>query len=243
MSNYNMWPILHSRPRGTSSSSRIPLTTGEEVPLQVVYTNTDISPSLGRVDDDLALVPLTTRNLETFDQVTMSASQTNGAVYSVPPQETPTPPLATAKPFARTASGYFADYNDVYRTRLPLRQLTCQVHRSAVEKVEEVLKPHFSSHKIRRDLSFVNISAVPIPVGIVWDKVMFDKYGPAEVIQVLYVLKLSMNDIVIPGIVSDDWDVKTVDSMMTELQCYTVYENTDVYQFKENYGDMFCYNY
>ncbi|KAJ1091343.1 hypothetical protein NDU88_004470 [Pleurodeles waltl] len=238
MSTYNMWPILHSRSRGTSSSSRIPLTTGKEVPLQVVYTNTDTSPSLGRVDDNLALVPLTTSNLETFDQVTMTVSQTDGAVYSVPNQETPTPPLATATPFARTASGYFDDYNDGLSDSFA--SSTSDMSGAAVEKVEEVLKPHFSSHKIRRDLSFVKISAVPIPDGIVWDKAMFDIYGPIEIIQVPYVLKLSMNDIVIPGIVSDDWDVKTVDSLMTELH-YTAYENEDVYQFKENYGDMFCY--
>ncbi|KAJ1101111.1 hypothetical protein NDU88_006184, partial [Pleurodeles waltl] len=49
---------------------------------------------------------------------------------------------------------------------------------SAVELVDEVLKPHFSSHKIHRDLPLVNITAVPIPNGIVWDKVLFDIYGP-----------------------------------------------------------------
>ncbi|KAJ1136502.1 hypothetical protein NDU88_002917 [Pleurodeles waltl] len=111
-SSYNMWPILHSRPRGTSSSSRIPLTTGEDVPLQVIYTNTVASPSLGRVDDDLALVPLTTNNLETFDRVTMTTYVMDGALYSVPPRETPTPPLNTATPFARTASGCFSNNND-----------------------------------------------------------------------------------------------------------------------------------
>ncbi|KAJ1180193.1 hypothetical protein NDU88_005415 [Pleurodeles waltl] len=73
MSSYNMWPILHSRPRGTSSSSRIPLTAGEDVPLQVIYTNTVASPSLGRVEDDLAIFPLMSNNLETFDRVTMTA--------------------------------------------------------------------------------------------------------------------------------------------------------------------------
>ncbi|KAJ1169431.1 hypothetical protein NDU88_001324 [Pleurodeles waltl] len=107
-----MWPILHSRPIGTCSSSRISLTTGEKVRLQVVYTNTDASLSLGRVEDDLALVPITSTNLETFDYVNSTTSQTDGAVYSVPPQETPTPPLTTATPFARTASGYFAHFND-----------------------------------------------------------------------------------------------------------------------------------
>ncbi|KAJ1217483.1 hypothetical protein NDU88_005077 [Pleurodeles waltl] len=85
MPSYNMLLILHSRPRGTSSSSRIPLTTGEEVPLHVIYTNTVAPPSLGRVDDDFALAPLTTNNLETFDQVTMTTDVTDGAVYSVPP--------------------------------------------------------------------------------------------------------------------------------------------------------------
>ncbi|KAJ1185681.1 hypothetical protein NDU88_002471, partial [Pleurodeles waltl] len=49
---------------------------------------------------------------------------------------------------------------------------------AAVELVDEVLKPHFSSRKVRRDLSFVNISEIPIPNGIVWDKVTFDIYGP-----------------------------------------------------------------
>ncbi|KAJ1140574.1 hypothetical protein NDU88_006923 [Pleurodeles waltl] len=51
-------------------------------------------------------------NLETFDQVTMTADVTDGTIYSVPPQETPTPPLTMATPFARTASGYFVDNND-----------------------------------------------------------------------------------------------------------------------------------
>ncbi|KAJ1099759.1 hypothetical protein NDU88_004857 [Pleurodeles waltl] len=115
--------------------------------------------------------------------------------------------------------------------------------RSDIEHVETVLKPHFSSHMVRRDLSTVNISAIPVPDGIVWDKVMFDIYGPTELIQIPYVLKLSMNDIVIPGIVSDDWDVKTVDSMLTDLQYYTVYDDEDAYQFRDNHGDMFCYNY
>ncbi|KAJ1130735.1 hypothetical protein NDU88_009085 [Pleurodeles waltl] len=108
--------------------------------------------------------------------------------------------------------------------------------RSDIEHVETVLKPHFSSHMVRRDLSTVNISAIPIPDGIVWDKVMFDIYGPTELIQIPYVLKLSMNDIVIPGIVSDDWDVKTVDSMLTDLQYYTVYDDEDAYQFRDNHG-------
>ncbi|XP_069076459.1 uncharacterized protein [Pleurodeles waltl] len=287
MSNYTMWQILHSRTRGTSSSSRITHTTGEEVPLQVVYTNTDTSPSLGRVEDDLALVPLTSNNLEIFNQVDSTPTLTDGAIYSVPPQETPTPPLTTAPPFARTASGYFADFNDDFSDSfasltadlssarklkswfketyfifpwnylwlsLTLLALFLWIgfvitffflinghflpEKSTVELVEEVLKPHFSSHQVHRDLSFVNISAEPILDGIVWGRVMFDIYGPTEVIKKLYVFKLSMDDIVIPSIVSDDCDVKTVDSMMTELQYHTVFENEDVYQFKENYGDM-----
>ncbi|KAJ1091605.1 hypothetical protein NDU88_004723 [Pleurodeles waltl] len=282
MSSYNMWPILHSRPRGTPSSSQIPLTNGDDVPLQVICTDDVSSPSLGRVEADLAIVPLTTNNLESFDQVAVTNDVAGGVIYSVPRRETQSAPLFTVAPFARTASGCFNNNDDTVSDSLSSstpalgpRKLLCWLKHtyfvvpwnylwlfltvmtfflwlgfvvtfflviyghfipelSEIEQVEKVLKPHFSSHMVQRDLSFVNISAVPIPDGIVWDRVMFDIYSPTEIIQIPYVLKLSMNDIVIPGIVSDDWDVKTVDSMLTELQYYTVYENEDAYQFRDN---------
>ncbi|KAJ1129848.1 hypothetical protein NDU88_008211 [Pleurodeles waltl] len=292
MSSYNMWPILHSRPRGTPSSSGIPLTTGEEVPLQVIFTDTVSSPSLGRVDDDLAIIPPTAINMESCDQIAVrSTDDSEHVVYSVPRREPPSASSFTVAPFARTASGCFNDADNdgsgssssmssVHGPRrllgwlkrtyfvfpwnyfwLFLAVMTILlwlgfvvtffliIHghflpdRSDIEHMETVLKPHFSSHMVRRDLSTVNISAIPVPDGIVWDKVMFDIYGPTELIQIPYVLKLSMNDIVIPGIVSDDWDVKTVDSMLTDLQYYTVYDDEDAYQFRDNHGDMFCYNY
>ncbi|KAJ1130259.1 hypothetical protein NDU88_008613 [Pleurodeles waltl] len=292
MSSYNMWPILHSRPRETPSSSGIPLTTGDEVPLQVICTDAVSSPSVGRVEADLAIVPQTTINLESFDQVAVRSNDiSEHVVYSVPRREPPSASLFTVAAFARTASGCFNETDDAVSdsssslssTRGP-RKLLCWLkhtyfvfpwnylwlfmtvmtlflwlgfvvtffllinghflpERSDIEHVETVLKPHFSSHMVRRDLSNVNISAIPIPDWIVWDKVMFDIYGPTELIQIPYVLKLSMNDIVIPGIVSDDWDVKTVDSMLTELQYYTVYDDEDAYLFRDNHGDMFCYNY
>ncbi|XP_078527639.1 uncharacterized protein LOC144799898 isoform X2 [Lissotriton helveticus] len=49
---------------------------------------------------------------------------------------------------------------------------------SAVELVNKILKPHSSSHKVRRDISLVNISAVPVPDGIVWDK--YEAPAPAR---------------------------------------------------------------
>ncbi|KAJ1144649.1 hypothetical protein NDU88_010946 [Pleurodeles waltl] len=53
-----------------TSSTRIPLTTGHNVPLQVLNRNVDTSLSLARVENDLALVPLTsiiTSNTEIAD--------------------------------------------------------------------------------------------------------------------------------------------------------------------------------
>ncbi|KAJ1135287.1 hypothetical protein NDU88_001727 [Pleurodeles waltl] len=42
----------------------------------------------------------------------MTTEVTDGAIYSVPPRETPTPPLNMVTPFARTASGYFDNNNN-----------------------------------------------------------------------------------------------------------------------------------
>ncbi|XP_069065935.1 uncharacterized protein [Pleurodeles waltl] len=292
-----MWLILHTRPRGTTSSTRIPLTTGQDVPLQVLSSNAPtLPPSLERVENDLALVPLTsiaTSNTEVADRFNSTSSQTDGVIYSEPPRENPTsaPPSNTAPVFAQTASGYFADisdnFSDSFASSTAELTKTCKLinwlktnyfifpwnylwlsltklafllwigffmtffllihgnylpERSTVELVDESYKLIFLL-KVRRDLSFVNISAIPIPDGIVWDKATFDIYGPTEVIQIPYVFKHSMNDVIIPRVVSDDWRVKTVDSMMTKLQYFTVFESEDVYQFKENYGDMFCYHY
>ncbi|KAJ1126722.1 hypothetical protein NDU88_005128 [Pleurodeles waltl] len=125
------------------------------------------------VEDDLAIVPQTTINLESFDQVAVrSTDVSEHVVYSVPRREPPSASLFTVAPFARTASGCFNDTDDAVS-------------------------------------------------------------GSSS----------SLSSVRGPRIVSDDWDVKTVDSMLTDLQYYTVYDDEDAYQFRDNHGDMFCYNY
>lgn len=115
--------------------------------------------------------------------------------------------------------------------------------RSAVELVTKVLTPHSSSHKVRRDLSLVNISAVPVIDGTVWDKVPFDIFGPTETLQIPYVFKISLGDIITPGSISDDWDLNIIRSMLSELEHYTVFDRKDMYSGMSNYDDMFCYHH
>ncbi|XP_078514081.1 uncharacterized protein LOC144773102 [Lissotriton helveticus] len=115
--------------------------------------------------------------------------------------------------------------------------------RSAVELVTEVLTPHSSSHKVRRDMSLVNFLAVPVIDGIVWDKVPFDIFGPTETLQIPHVFKISLGDIITPGSISEDWDLNIIRSMLSELEHYTVFGREDLYSGMSNYDDMFCYHH
>ncbi|KAJ1180610.1 hypothetical protein NDU88_005830 [Pleurodeles waltl] len=65
------------------------------------------------MEDDLAIVPQTTINMESFDQVAVrSTDVSEHVVYSVPRREPPSASLFTVAPFARTASGCFNDTDD-----------------------------------------------------------------------------------------------------------------------------------
>ncbi|KAJ1169814.1 hypothetical protein NDU88_001704 [Pleurodeles waltl] len=115
---------------------------------------------MGRVEDDLAIVPQTTINLESCNQIAVrSTDVAEHVVYSVPRREPPSASMFTVAPFARTASGCFNNTDDVMSD---------------------------------------SVSTVSSVRG--------------------------------PRIVSDDWDVKTVDSMLSDLQYYTVYDDEDAYQ-------------
>ncbi|XP_078502897.1 uncharacterized protein LOC144761338, partial [Lissotriton helveticus] len=115
---------------------------------------------------------------------------------------------------------------------------------SATELGNEVLTPHSCSHKLKIDLSLMNISAVPVTDGIVWDKVPFHIFGPTEILQIPYVFRVSMGDVIMPGLHSDDWDVVTVNSKLSEWEYYTVFESEDLYLNPANYSDnMYCYNH
>lgn len=75
----------------------------------------------------------------------------------------------------------------------------------------------------------MNISATPVPDRIVWDKILGDIFSSKETLQIPYVFKVSMDDVLTPGNMSDDWDITTVNSMFSELESYIVFKTEDVY--------------
>ena len=52
-----------------------------------------------------------------------------------------------------------------------------------------------------------------------------------------------MGDVVIPGLFSDDWDVDIVNSMLFELNHYTVFEDEDLYLNSANLVEQLYYHH
>lgn len=109
---------------------------------------------------------------------------------------------------------------------------------SAVELVNVVLPYRSSSHKVRRDLSLVNISAVLVPDGIVWDKVSYVIFGPTETLQIPYVFRISLQDVITSSTISNDWDIDTAHEILDDLKHSTVFNTEEMYDSSSNYDEI-----
>lgn len=117
----------------------------------------------------------------------------------------------------------------------------CLPECSAVQLVNLVLKPHASLHRELRNLSLVNITAVPDLEGIVWDRVSIDVYGPTERLDLPYLFRISLNYIITSSTFSDDWVIETVNNLLADLEQSAAFSKDELFDGTSNFVDMFCY--
>ena len=93
---------------------------------------------------------------------------------------------------------------------------------------------------MKRELYNANITAVPINNGVSWGKVPYNIMGHTELLQIPYVIHISIEDFITKNYFSDDWDSQTIHNIIVDLEAYTTFQEDDPYLNAFNYNDMYC---
>lgn len=66
-------------------------------------------------------------------------------------------------------------------------------------------------------------------------------YCPTELLQISQLFKISLNDIINPSTISDDWDIYIVYELLDNLKHSTVFSSDEFYNGTAHFDETYCF--